>query len=147
MLDVKKTIMNKYFLCLIAALLSGCSASKSVLQPTYNRGGYTLDKHFSNSLAKEDSVVIMGKISTLSKADSLIIPTVKYGCNTSQLTSGEYKIKVKAPDINLHVTALHIGYLTVETKPLIVQAGDSIKVNFYLVPDERPLLNCEGNFR
>ncbi|WP_242926420.1 hypothetical protein [Pontibacter vulgaris] len=94
-----------------------------------------------------DSIVIVGKISALNKKAMLVAPTIKYGCISQRADSGGYLIKTKAADIKLQLSATAVGYLAVETEPLITQIGDSIVVNFYLTPDERPLLNCEGNIK
>lgn len=126
--------------------MSSCYSTKTALQPTYNKGGYVFNKYDSKSLIQEDSILIVGRISALDKTETLVAPTVKYGCIVQQPGSGEYRIKAKAADVKFQLSATAVGYLTVETQPLLTQKGDSVIVDFYLAPDERPLLNCEGNF-
>lgn len=134
---------------LFAILGIGCtsnaqdtSVSKQEMIPSYNKGGYTID--ISNP-ANSDSVSISGRV--VSTNDESIFPgtTIKYGCKKiSTDESGSFAFKSAVSDLDLQVIANSVGYMRVETKPLKVKKGDSLNVNFYLAPDERPMINCES---
>ena len=145
-MPVKNRTMKIILYSAIILFAISCSGLKPVIQPTYNKGGYTLNK-YSQSLLEKDSVVIVGRFSDLNGKENLVPATLKYGCITQRSSSGEVRLKAKASDSKVQLAAISIGYLTVETEPLLTQPGDSIIIHFYLAPDERPILNCEGNFK
>lgn len=120
-------------------LMSGCCNLENVMKPTYNNGGYTLDRYTNKSLLEKDSAVISGKITALKGNESLIPSTIKLGDVFHKTSSGTYKLKVRPSEAKRHLTAISIGYLSIEAEPFVTQPGDSIVVNFYLVQDERPL--------
>ncbi|GAA4303757.1 hypothetical protein [Nibribacter koreensis] len=129
----------------LALIVSSCTSVKPVLQPTYNKGGYTFQKYHSKSLATEESVVIVGSITDLVKNNNLGSSSIKYECTTQQSSSGEFSLKGKASAIKFQLIANSVGYLKVETEPFHTQPGDSIVVNFRLAQDEKPILYCEAN--
>ena len=57
---------------------------------------------------------------------------------------GDYYIKIKPSQVNYQVIVKSIGFSNIETNFLQVNPGDSIKIDFYLAQDEKPLINCVG---
>lgn len=127
-------------------LLIVASSSKNVLElyPTYNRGGYTFDRHKSTRLQRQDSAVVTGSIRDIDNQEILIGSNVVLGCIKKNVSDSLYYIKTDSLRFGTSVIATSVGYLTVETKPLTMQAGDSVVINFYLIQDEKQLINCEG---
>ncbi|MER2996489.1 hypothetical protein [Pontibacter populi] len=129
----------------LATLFVSCKTEQLALTPTYNKGGYTFKIHKSRYLAAQDSIYVGGSIFDVNTKELLEVGKIELGCSSSN-NLNNYSFRMHNWDIAVPVTAKYVGYLTVETAPFITQAGDSIVVNFYLAPDEKPLLNCEGSF-
>ena len=56
---------------------------------------------------------------------------------------GIYSIKTKDLSSTFYIKAQSIGYKTVETEFFKLNKEDGMRIDFYLVEDDRPLINCE----
>jgi hypothetical protein len=128
---------------IILGLLTSCGQTKIArINPTNNKGGYTITTLKNNK--QENNTVIYGYVKDYSSKKPLAQSLVKLGCSTFDVdNSGFYKIKGSAID-NIFLTSISIGYKTIETDYFKLDKSDSTNINFFLSPDDRPLINCEG---
>lgn len=133
--------INLIFLLLIVS----CQTKKiSNLRPTNNNGGYTMSVAKNSSLYTQDRIVVYGYVKELGQNTPLKASQIKYGCYVINVNNdGFYRFKEKTTE-EIFITSSWIGYRTVETENLKLEKGDSVKIDFFLAPDDRPLINCEG---
>jgi len=135
----------KGIIILLIAELLGCKPIETKhLKPTFNKGGYVIKKTNDIFLPK-DSIIIQGYIKDISAMKSLNFSNVKLGCTSVKSDeNGFYIIKAKRNDDLSFLTCYSIGYRTIETERLILTKYKLININFFMIEDDRPLINCEG---
>lgn len=130
--------------CIAAGIVVLSCQSKvlTTLKPTYNRGGFALNFYKSKSISK---AVIVGQVKDVDTKQTIGFATIKVGCLTIQSdSSGRYAISEKAPSDISFLTCSFIGYRMIETEHFRLSNGDSLKIDFFLAQDDRPIINCEG---
>jgi len=145
MLAVNLRTMKHLVIILIFACVIGC-AQKSVLLPTHNQGRYSFKLYHSKELENQEKIHLGGSIVDLETKKMLVGATVKFGCLKAVSEDSRYEFRFGKTDVQTHVEATAIGYLSIITSPFSLNAGDSLVVSFYLEEDKRPILNCEGQF-
>ena len=136
-------IANFIYPTVLYLIISCQTRNLSQIKPTYNKGGYTISIS-KNELMKEDSSIVYGYIKDYTDKNLLTTSIIKIGCITINVDSkGFYKLKSKTIE-NTFLTGISIGYRTIETEYFKLDKGDSINIDFFLAPDDRPLINCEG---
>ena len=136
-----------YSLLLVFLVASCLPSHQNLKKSTYNKGGYTISKLKNTLLHDQDYVVLFGSIKNneTNLPLGLGVSNIKYGCLTySSDANGNYIFRSKISTSDVFLTCLAIGYRTIETEPFELQGGDSIRINFILALDDRPLINCEG---
>jgi hypothetical protein len=119
-----------------------CQPKALNIRPSYNKGGFTMS-HFQAK--SKNSIVVFGQIKDIETNEIIRSAIVKMGCTTVQSDdSGTYKISGESITSKSFLTCSFIGYRTVETERFKLETGDSLKVDFFLVQDDRPMINCEG---
>lgn len=141
-------IMKKHiFILLIFSYLFaliGCSSINNELIPTYNKGGYKIK--IIKSAIKSDEVIIKGKVFDVDTGIPISDAHVILGCIKIKTSSqGEYSFKTKNSTYkNYFIEVIYIGYKSIITNYIDLTDQKERKIDFYLVPDDRPLINCEG---
>ena len=138
--------MKKYifFLLLFNYLMvfCGCSSIKNELIPTYNKGGYKVNiiKHKINS----DEVIIKGKVFDVETGFPINGAILTLGCIKVQTSpQGEYFFKTENPIYDYYfIEVISVGYKTVLTNYLDLTDKNERKIDFYLIQDDRPLIDC-----
>jgi len=131
-------------LVFIFIFLSCGSESNLTLRPTNNKGGYSISIAKNPGLHRSDSILIYGYVKDIEQNTALVSSFVKAGCIPVRAgTDGFYRLKEIATD-KIYLTCSWIGYKSIETEFLKLTRGDSVRVDFFLAPDDRPLINCEG---
>lgn len=126
----------------VGIVIISCHPKAVKLKPTYNKGGFTIS-HFQTG--SRNGAVIFGQIKDIETNEIIRSATIKMGCLTVQSDeSGAYKISDESNTGKSFLTCSFIGYRTIETERFKLDKGDSLKIDFFLVQDDRPLINCEG---
>ncbi|WP_452610968.1 hypothetical protein [Roseivirga echinicomitans] len=122
-----------------------CNLSDGKLIPTANNGGYKIEKFVNEGLIRIDSVVIFGQIRDVETNEAITQAYVSWYCQEAiSSTDGNYKFKIQGQvDISSYFTAKTLGYRTLETKMFKTVSGDSIRLDFLLEPDYRPIMHCD----
>src|SRR5690349_21537957 len=125
----------------IGLVITSCQPKIVNLKPTYNNGGYTV----SESKIAVGKVVITGTVKDITTQAALSSATIKLGCDIYQTDgSGAYQISVAPGVAQLFLSCRAIGYRSIETERFTLKEGDSVKIDFLLIQDDTPLINCEG---
>lgn len=154
---IKKEIMqgvNKLYRVLKSPILGAliiiitiysCNLFDDKLTPTANNGGYKIEKFVNKDLISNDSVVLFGQIRDVETNEAITQAYVSWYCEEGiSSIKGNYKFKIPGGvDIDSYFTGKALGYKTVETKMLQTVSGDSIKIDFLLEPDYRPIIHCD----
>ena len=119
-------------------ILASCSSIDKSLIPSYNKGGYRI------SIANFETGNLTGRIVDVENGEPLSNSEIMIGC-FKVITSfdGIYSIKTKDLSSTFYIKAQSIGYKTVETEFFKLNKEDGMRIDFYLVEDDRPLINCE----
>ena len=130
---------NKYLpMMLVCMLLYGCNVKKKF--STYNNSYYTVARFNKNKNNLNNNVTINIKELNGKPLNNLTY-WIKRDCETVRVDNAStYHFKVDYETLRMEVTGF--GYRTVEIKPLNLNVNDSVVLNFYLTPDDRPLLEC-----
>ncbi len=151
MQDVRslKKLIPKSFLIIVALciFLVSCEISHSALQPTNNKGGYTIKFNSSTkNRSVKDSTVIYGHVKDVTTKEGIYLANVNWFCaNTSSSIDGFYKMTVPSgTSLTSYLVSKAVGYRTVETDTFRINAGDSIRLNFFLQADHRPIVHCDN---
>lgn len=125
-------------------ILMACQAANNKMMPTYNKGGYMINMLNDGNSSLNDSIIIKGYVRDYATKTNLDHSVISIGC-IKVLTneSGFFYLKYKSISNKTSITAVSIGYRTVETAPLDLVKG-TVTIDFLLALDDRPLLNCEG---
>jgi len=130
----------------ISLLMASCytrTAFNFKLKPTNNKGGYVISILKDKLLHDKDSAVVYGFVREIEHNKPLINSRIKIGCYSIDIdNNGFYHFKERIMD-EIYLTSSWIGYKTVETESFKLERGDSIRVDFFLASDDRPLINCE----
>ena len=133
----------KWVIVYFTAIVLTTSCHGNLIKPTYNKGGYTISS--SKNKSSQNSAIVYGYVRDHISKDPLKASMVKMGCTIVNVDeTGFYKIKAK-PIESTFLTGIWIGYRTIETEYFKLEQGDSLNINFFLVQDDRPLINCDGN--
>ena len=123
---------------LVCMLLYGCNVKKKL--STYNNSYYTVERFNKNKNNLNNNVTINIKALNGKSINNLTY-WIKRDCETVRVDNAStYHIKADYETLRMEVTGF--GYRTVEIKPLNLNVNDSVVLNFYLTPDDRPLLEC-----
>ena len=123
---------------LVCMLLYGCNVKKKL--STYNNSYYTVERFNKNKNNLNNNVTINIKALNGKSINNLTY-WIKRDCETVRVDNAStYHIKADYETLRMEVTGF--GYRTVEIKPLNLNVNDSVVFNFYLTPDDRPLLEC-----
>ncbi len=141
--------MNKNSLNLILVVmlvvLGGCSTITNKLIPTANKGGYTINVIKSKPKIRLNEVTVKGTVFDVETGNPIKSPVIlKVGCLTIQVSSqGNYSFKTKnIKDDYFFIEVISIGYKSIVTNFLDLTDKNEIKIDFYLVEDDRPLIEC-----
>ena len=131
--------MIKYLpLVLAFMLLYGCNVKKKL--STYNNSYYTVAIYNKHKTDLNNNVTINIKALNGKPINNLTY-WIKRDCETVRVdNSSTHYLKVDYETLRMEVTGF--GYRTVEVRPLNLSVNDSVVFNFYLTPDDRPLLEC-----
>lgn len=130
---------NNYLpMMLVCMLLYGCNVKKKL--STYNNSYYTVARFNKNKNNLNNNVTINIKALNGKPINNLTY-WIKRDCETVRVDNAStYHLKADYETLRMEVTGF--GYRTVEIKPLNLNVNDSVVFNFYLTPDDRPLLEC-----
>lgn len=125
-------------------VLSGCSCVKNEIIPTYNKGGYKIN--IIKSKINSDEVIIKGKVFDVETGIPISDAQVTLGCIKIKTSSqGEYSFKTKNSTYDHYfIEVIYFGYKSILTNYLDLTDKNERIIDFYLVQDDRPLINCEG---
>ena len=130
--------INKYILVLLCATIFSCDVKKKL--PTYNDSFYTVALHKRRTKSNNNNVTINVKALN-GKPLSNLTYWIKRDCENIRVDNAStYRLKVDYELLRMEVTGF--GYRTIEIKPLKLNPNDSIVFDFYMVQDDRPLLEC-----
>lgn len=134
-------IQNLIYL-IVGIVIISCQPKVLNIRPTYNNGGFAMS-HFQNK--PSNGIVVVGQIKDIETNEIISSATVKMGCLTVQSNDlGLYKFSMESITSKSFLTCSFIGYRTIETDRFDLITGDSLKVDFFLIQDDRPMINCEG---
>jgi hypothetical protein len=127
-------------------LLISCVSIKSEIIPTYNKGGYKINSFKNDINRNPNDIYIIGRVLDVMNKRPISNAQVTFGCfKTQTLSNGEYSFKVKkSNNTNSYIESISIGYKTIETDFLDFSSNNTINIDFFLIEDDRPLINCEG---
>ena len=133
-----------FFTCLV--VLGGCSSFKKELISTNNKGGYKVYTIKSKAKINSEDVTIFGEVFDVETGLPISPVQLTFGCSKIQASSkGEYSFKTKNfKDDYFFIEVISVGYKTIVTNFLDLTNKNEVKIDFYLVQDDRPLINCEG---
>jgi hypothetical protein len=133
-----------FFTCLF--VLGGCSSFKKELISTNNKGGYKVYTIKSKAKINSEDVTIFGEVFDVETGLPISPVQLTFGCSKIQASSkGEYSFKTKNfKDDYFFIEVISVGYKTIVTNFLDLTNKNEVKIDFYLVQDDRPLINCEG---
>lgn len=122
----------------------GSTGFSQTIKPTNNDGGYTIEYFKNRVLKKSDSIVVFGNVFSLSDNKNIGAAQVIFGCMRKNIIGdGSYKFKTNANTLKTnYLKALGLGHRSVETEFFPLNPGDSIKIDFYLSEDNRPIIDC-----
>ncbi len=126
-------------------LFISCSAAKNELIPTDNSGGYKIESK-NNSNVPSGLINVFGKVIDIKTKKPISHTQLIIGCTKANtIENGKYSIIINdTEDLYVFLKAISVGYKTIETKFLNFTNNNFIKIDFYLVEDDRPFINCEG---
>lgn len=148
-----KTILR---LLISVLVLVGCSSVKKKLIPTNNDGGYTITISKGKFKIKEEtiemlksaegSVTIRGHVFDMKTREPLSNVRLKTGCFEFRTTSlGEYSFRTRNLEGNsFFMEVFALAYRAVETKYINIHNKNEVIIDFYLVQDEKPIIECVG---
>lgn len=134
---VMKILKNQIFFLLNMILLVSCLSNKKLI-PSID--GYYRVKVYKSVMSNR--TIIFGNLYEYKTNEPLVISAVKLN-NTIPYKSdftGKYKIVLNHPD-TYTFTGVGMPYRFTETDPIKVNVGDSIRIDFYLKPDNTPLVD------
>lgn len=138
-------IVRLNLILLLLTLVTISCKTAEMLKSTNNPGKYAISFYKSPKLAINGDVIVYGYVKDLKNKLPLGSSKIELGCFTAKAdTNGHYRFTLKSGAIQTFLSASSIGYKSVETEFFHLAQGDSIRINFYLSLDERPLINCEG---
>jgi hypothetical protein len=124
----------------LVILLTTCHNAVDRMMPTYNRGGYGIE--IFRSKTSLNGALIAGSILDLDTREPVKSGFVSFGCQKVSIDSaGQFFGRENILE-NFFITAIAIGYRSVETEPFSLSAGDSVNFVFFLAQDDRPLYEC-----
>jgi len=152
--------MKKYrFVVLVFAclfLMTGCSVAQTKLLPTNNKGGYTVAIGKGQLVNKPEtvdflikdgtSVTIRGHVFDVKTKKPLSNVQLTDGCYKFFTTEkGEYSFRTRNLEGNsFYLQAVVYPYLAIETDYIDIYNKKEVIVDFYLMMDQRPLIECSG---
>jgi hypothetical protein len=127
-------------------IIISCASLKHNIIPTYNKGGYKINSFKNDTNRNPDDIYIFGRVLDVVNKKPISNAQLTFGCLKTQTTSnGEYFFKGKeSNNTNSYIESTSIGYRTIETEFLDFSNNNTINVDFFLIEDDRPLINCEG---
>lgn len=140
--------MNKIkvtmYVCSALLTLKIIACSNRIRQNySYHPGYYHFSKKNNAELARQDSSVIYGLIKDAVSKEPLEYAVIKLNnynkvqCNKN----GSFNFKVPIVTEKIYLSANYIGYRRVETYRFQPSIGDSIRIDFYLYLDDRPIVD------
>lgn len=141
-----KQYTNIVIFSICSILVISCISIKSEIIPTYNKGGYKINS-FKNDIDRNpNDIYIFGRVLDVINKRPISNAQVTFGClKTQTLSNGEYSFKVKESNsTNSYIESISIGYKTIETDFLDFSNNNTINIDFFLIEDDRPLINCIG---
>lgn len=141
-----KQYTNIVIFSICSILVISCFSIKSEIIPTYNKGGYKINS-FKNDIDRNpNDIYIFGRVLDVINKRPISNAQVTFGClKTQTLSNGEYSFKVKESNsTNSYIESISIGYKTIETDFLDFSNNNTINIDFFLIEDDRPLINCIG---
>lgn len=141
--------MRKYnfVLILLITLIAGCASEKKQLLPTNNKGGYFIKSHKTTSNDVSNILKISGRVFDVKTGNLISNAQLTLGCyKTTTSDKGEFSFRIdNVPNYNsIYIEANFIGYKSILTDFINTTNIEEIQIDFYLVQDDRPLINCEG---
>ena len=128
------------FLVLICC---SCSSIKNGLIPTNNKGGYKIVYLDKNIEIDSDKIHVFGKVVDIKTNTPLSHSQILIGCLKFETTvNGEFSFKINKTDIKQHLEISSIGYKKIVTEFLNLKDKNSLKIDFFLEEDDRPMIDC-----
>lgn len=142
MLNPNSTMKICTLIYLTGIVIISCNPNSRNIKPTYNKGGFTIT-HFQTE--PRNGAEIFGQVKDFETNEIIRSAIIKLGCLTVQSDeTGTYRVSNGLNSGESFLTCSLIGYRTIETERFKSEKGDSLKIDFFLVQDDRPLINCEG---
>lgn len=142
-------MIKKIIVVLISIFtIIGCVTKSSVLIPTNNIGGYTIEFKENKNLK---GLYIHGKVLDV-RTKKALPAKITIGCSEADTSKEGYYFfefpPVLSPEDRFNLEgnffeAYSLGYRIVETRPISFYQKDTLNINFYLEEDLRPLIQCE----
>lgn len=142
---MKQYIFKVQFSIYVFMMIS-CTSLKHDIIPTYNKGGYKINTFKNDTNRSFDDIYIYGRVLDVLSKKPISNAQLTFGCLKTQTSSnGEYSFKGKGSNnTNSYIETLSIGYRMIETEFLNFSNNNTINIDFFLMEDDRPLINCEG---
>ncbi len=131
-------MIKRIFKSLALILVFSCNGyPQEELNPTRNKGGYTFSK-----MEVEEDLQVSGFVLDLETKEPLTEAFIVDGCfKTKTDSTGHYAMSFKNSDMDLYLKCSFIGYYPIETKDFNLK-NSALEIDFYLSPDDRPLIDC-----
>ena len=140
-----KDLNFKLIIFVSIIIVIGCSSVKNKLILTDNKGGYVITIENKSDIDQSE-IRFVGKVFDVSNEEPIANAELVMGClKTKTSLNGEYSFEIVKSDLEIiFIKGQSVGYKTIETNFLNTENNNSVKIDFYLVEDNRPLINCEG---
>lgn len=142
---MKKNLVSTIRLntCLILFTLTMSCNQGIIYNRSYNPGYYQFSKKFNKNLNRQDSSVVYGYIKDAVTKEPLNYASIKLDDHSKIKSDAKGTYRFKEPYISekIFLTANYIGYRKMETHRFLVSKGDSIRIDFYLYLDDRPIID------
>ena len=138
-----KKINLSLILFAFVMILNGCSSTKNKLIPTANKGGYKVNV-IKTKTNNSDEVIIKGTVFDVETGIPISNAQVTLGCVKIQTSSqGEYSFKTKNSTYNHYfLEVIYFSYKPIITDYLDLTDKNERIIDFYLILDDRPLIDC-----
>lgn len=133
-----------YYIFIFLLLITSCKKQAiEKLKPTYNKGGYSLN--IIKSRGAFDDILISGYFRDVNDKELIKFGWVWDGCSKFSVDNnlGSYSLKATGYD-HFRLVANAIGYRSIETEPIKIEKGYSVKIDFYLSQEDGQLSDCIG---
>lgn len=133
-------------ICLGVLFLIGlsCSSVKKGLTPTNNSGGYKIVSLKNDLNSNLNEIYIFGSVFDVDTKEPINYANLKIGCYSATANvKGEYSFNLKRFNSAIYVEVFSVlGYKSIQTNPIKTNGLDSLNIDFFLVEEDRHLIDC-----